>query len=523
LIAIELVKTTALAVLGALALSLLQAHPAPNWYCIRRSAAGLVAISNEVHAAELAQAGKLYIEAGRYDVAETKLHQAVMIDPSNAAAHYYLKLVLEKSTNGHSYSSVYSYVRTNFVRTTKARDRIYQKLDNILMGDLTYDGLTLPQVIETLGKDALYRDPEKRGVNMIIAPNADPQASAAPAVDPATGLPIVPAAGGGGESDLVATTIRLVPAVRGLTLRQALDVIVKVADRPIKYSVEDFGVVFSYGKPTTALHTRWFRVDPDTFAKGLHGVLALDFSGPPGSYAGGSSGGGSGFIGGNVRGNIAPGALSTWAGSYPDRQGGGINFLKAQTSGDITVTAVRTYFQMAGVPLEPPKSVHFNDRLGLLMVRATLADLDLIEQAVQVLSPIPPQELPGMAKTALTNVAASNAVERFLVIASAADRTNFYSQADEDTTHANGTQPGEIESTPPPVETTGCRLAVKSSMGAVRLTWTGEPGARYQVQTSPDLTTWTNVGAPRLSGSVEDTLTYPQSGSAGYFRLVKFP
>ena len=52
---------------------------------------------------------------------------------------------------------------------------------------------------------------------------------------------------------------------------------------------------------------------------------------------------------------------------------------------------VRAYFLAAGVNLDPPKSVFFNERLGQLMVRATLQDLDTIEQAVQVLNMTPPQ------------------------------------------------------------------------------------------------------------------------------------
>jgi general secretion pathway protein D len=46
----------------------------------------------------------------------------------------------------------------------------------------------------------------------------------------------------------------------------------------------------------------------------------------------------------------------------------------------------------AGVNLnDPGKAVFFNDRLGYLMVRATLQDLDTIEKAVQMLNMSPPQ------------------------------------------------------------------------------------------------------------------------------------
>jgi general secretion pathway protein D len=47
---------------------------------------------------------------------------------------------------------------------------------------------------------------------------------------------------------------------------------------------------------------------------------------------------------------------------------------------------------MAGVDLsQPGKALVFNERLGQLMVRATLQDLDIIEQAILVLNTPPPQ------------------------------------------------------------------------------------------------------------------------------------
>ena len=39
----------------------------------------------------------------------------------------------------------------------------------------------------------------------------------------------------------------------------------------------------------------------------------------------------------------------------------------------------------------PGKAVFFNDRQGMLLVRATMQDLDIIEAAIQVLNIVPPQ------------------------------------------------------------------------------------------------------------------------------------
>jgi general secretion pathway protein D len=70
---------------------------------------------------------------------------------------------------------------------------------------------------------------------------------------------------------------------------------------------------------------------------------------------------------------------------------GGIRNLTQQTYTEEVNQTVHDYFLAAGVLLDPPKSVFFNERLGQLMVRATLQDLDTIEQAVQVLNMTPPQ------------------------------------------------------------------------------------------------------------------------------------
>ena len=56
------------------------------------------------------------------------------------------------------------------------------------------------------------------------------------------------------------------------------------------------------------------------------------------------------------------------------------------------ISIVIEFFAAAGVDLSAAgRQVFFNDRLGMLMVRATLQELDIIEKAVQVLNMAPPQ------------------------------------------------------------------------------------------------------------------------------------
>ncbi|HAV62909.1 MAG TPA: hypothetical protein DCY13_11160 [Verrucomicrobiales bacterium] len=63
------------------------------------------------------------------------------------------------------------------------------------------------------------------------------------------------------------------------------------------------------------------------------------------------------------------------------------------TTNDMSIVniAARDYFEAAGVNLLAPKMLYFNDRTGILMVKATLEDLEIIQQAVEMLNYEPPQ------------------------------------------------------------------------------------------------------------------------------------
>jgi len=417
--------------------------------------------TNAVQAATYVQNGKLFYEAGRMDEAETALRQAIKLDPGNQSAHQYLSMVTEQRFRAsyakrvesnknkmveveeawtrkppRDLAGVNGFSRSNsLVYTGRGRQKIMHKLDTIRMGDVTFDGLPLGQVIEALDKDARNRDAEKRGINFIINTSIDPVAPPPAAVDPATGLPVAAAAAA--VDDIAATTIKIVPVLRDLTLHEVLEVIVKVADRPIKYSIEEYAVVFSLrALETPMLHTRWFKIDPNTFMQGMQGVNAFDFgvgSGQSGGGGGGSRGGGGGgggggrggggggrssgggqgggqsggsgggaeYVGVSLASQSARGGGQGGAQAQPRQpgqpgqvtlgQGAGVDHLTVVTYADQLGTLARNFFTTAGVNLAPPASVFFNDRSGVLMVRATLGDLDIIEQAIQALNVAPPQ------------------------------------------------------------------------------------------------------------------------------------
>jgi general secretion pathway protein D len=96
-----------------------------------------------------------------------------------------------------------------------------------------------------------------------------------------------------------------------------------------------------------------------------------------------------------VSGNVQGGGGGGQGGGQGGQQGGqGLSGITTRTNNMEAVSAaVRQFFITLGVNLDPleGKSVFFNDRKGVLLVRATLEELDIVEQVVQSLNVAPPQ------------------------------------------------------------------------------------------------------------------------------------
>ena len=407
--------------------------------------------TNRVESSKLVQDGKLFYESGQFKEAEVVLSQALRLNPNDKAAAYYLELVsgakyqIEarvREVNSKemllkveeewiapitrkALDSPNAYARTNLVFTSDRRQAIYAKLRRIKLSEWgPIDNLPLSEVIRGLNDEASRRDPEARveakGINLIISPNADAGAGggAAGGVDP-LGLPVAAA----GPSDLNGVTIRLGTKLKNLSLEDVLNIIEKIADQKIKYSVEDYGIIISpRANEPQPLHTRIFHIDPNTFQQGLQNVQAASFGESQGGSGGGggggssrgggggssrggggggnrgggnnnnngggnnggnSSGGGSSYgsvslVGGGTQGGGArqggarQGAGGQQAGGAAGAAGqGGISFLSEVTLSETVIPTVKAFFTAAGVSLiEPGKAVFYNDRLGVLMVRA---------------------------------------------------------------------------------------------------------------------------------------------------------
>ena len=425
--------------------------------------------AQKVDAATLVQDGKVLYEMGKLDDAELKLKQAIALDPDNKAAFYYLNLIGEAAyarnaaehgldsrvrmdqvekqwvlPSPHVFLPSPNPYATNVqVYTGPGRQIIMDKLNRIHLDQISYDGLPLSEVLRQLSEQSKLRDPDRKGINFMINPNPDESGTpvAAPnaglggeagggfggippagppnngAIDPNTGLPIASQGGGAGSEPVDISSVQVKLDLSDVSLAEALDAIILVAEHPsghsIKYSIEDFGVVFSdKGAQQPQLFMRTFKVDPNTFYSGLDSVSAENFGSVQSSGGGGSGGGGGGGAvpgAGQARqggqgGGGGGGGGNSQAGSNPLNGGGAANAGANQTAGglryitkvnlstDVSLAA-RNFFTTLGVNLQNPpgKSVFFNDRLGLLFVKATEDDLDTIERAIQALNQLPPQ------------------------------------------------------------------------------------------------------------------------------------
>jgi beta-lactamase regulating signal transducer with metallopeptidase domain len=310
----------------------------------------------------LVEDARILIELGKLDEAEIKLLQAVRNNPDDRNAAYYLSLIKEERYVREAKTRESRPADKRGLRRTPGREGIREKLDKIVMERVAYDGWTLSEVVKDLNQQALERDPDKRGVNFIInhqkidAATGLPR-TASPAghgieIDATTGLPQA-ASPAGPTINLADVVIHLF--LREVRLGEVVSAVARIAQPRISYSIEDYAVVFT---PRTEedqqLFARTYRVDPSTFLDALRSISAHNPNAPSG-------------VGELMREFFAS---------------AGVDFSKDV----VTVGA-------SGLPQPASKALFFNDRTGLLLVRATMEDLDIVEKAIQVLNTAPPQVL----------------------------------------------------------------------------------------------------------------------------------
>ena len=241
-------------------------------------------------------------------------------------------------------STQYVGATNNF---TMGRKAIYQKMKLMTIGQVKMQSLPLSEVIRWLREKSQISDPDKTGINF----NFDPGSGGGSQIDPSTGLP-VNAPTNSALAD--PTQINITLALTNLSLLDLLSAIVANSDHPIRYSIEDYGVVFS-AKATNSpqYEMRIFKIEPNVYPY-LQKIIKLPPSMPP-AFATATSG-----------------------------------FLYVESSNSLAMSGVfKQYFLRLGLNLDPPKQVYFNSRSSDLFVYATPQDLDVIEKAIHLLNEMP--------------------------------------------------------------------------------------------------------------------------------------
>jgi beta-lactamase regulating signal transducer with metallopeptidase domain len=238
------------------------------------------------------------------------------------------------------------------------RNRLEAKLNGIVLPEASFDALPLGEVLKLLSEQARKLDTEKQGINFLLNPNPPQGAITATvdsAVDPTTGLPLMVAPAE--QIDLSSVAVKFSLPLRNVTMREVLDAVVKVAERPIEYSVEDYAVVVSIkpematvtGQPVVRqqvsplsqpLVVRTYKVNTNTFLAGLENAFGIKVE------------------------------------STAANQG---------TRSRQVQTALKELLTQLGISMTPTKSVFYNDLTGMVMVRATSEDEEIVSAAIETL------------------------------------------------------------------------------------------------------------------------------------------
>jgi len=274
---------------------------------------GLQDQSPSASADHLVQAGKVFYEMGKYDQAKEKFNAVLALNQDDARANYYLRLISDEEVR----------MSRKEVQNVPGRKQIITQIDRIHLPLVSFNDLNLKEVARQLSELAKQNDPEKVGVRISTATNSVSS-----------------------QWDEIDSVIVKLPSLTDVRLADVLDAIVLVADKPIKYSIQDDGVVVSArGSEKPQLFIRTFRVDTNVLYSAVENARAQ----------------------------------------------AGQTASAADTRSSVLATA-RIFFHQLGVDWNSPpgKQVYFNDQKGYLFVKATESDLDQMERALQILNEAPP-------------------------------------------------------------------------------------------------------------------------------------
>lgn len=301
-------------------------------------------------------------------------------------------------------------VPANPTRPNRGKQQIEAKLNQITLTDILYDGLPLSEVVRDLNDQARKRDPAKQGINFLISNVPENPVPATGGIDPATGVPIPAVAP---VVDLGATIVKL--HLRDVRLKDVLDAMTRVSEQPIRYSVEDYGVLFSPAGPMPALtaaanhppeparlQVRTFKVDTNTFLAGLESAFGVTVPRAEGQTASSAEKKAA------IKATKAQEDLKRAEELYAQKTLSEQEVRKARYDLDMAQAeleearaqkgsgqfasardiqnGLRQLLLQLGINMDVPnKAVFYNELTGIVMVRATSEDLEVVQAAIETL------------------------------------------------------------------------------------------------------------------------------------------
>lgn len=321
--------------------------------------------------------GKSYFQLRKYDKAKARLKEALKIDPKNEVTNRYLRLIEQAEYDaavGNNLNRIRRsplptanpYYANNSqvpfrMRTFGGVQSIRQKLNEIIIPKFQSKGLSLDEVVVDLIEQVKRNDPEKKGLNFLISSGV-----------PTSNGSVLDAQGNPTRGivetgiDLIQVKIDVELPLFDLKLEHVLDAIIKTADQPIKYIIEEYAVVFV---PKLLEHktlfARIFKVDPNTFVTEL-----LKMS---------------------PTGNIRLEQRIEGQGTVLQLDDDGLLVNTGPKNLNPLNQVVREFFVSAGVRNlgtsagAEATQVYFNHTKGLLLVKATLQGLDVVQQVIELM------------------------------------------------------------------------------------------------------------------------------------------
>ena len=362
-------------------------------------------LTNSVSVDSLVDGGKLYYEMGKIDEAEKRIRSALAIQADHEKAKYYLKLIEEKKA-----------------RPYRSGETL-KKLEVIRVSSLQFQNIPLPDVLKQIVEASIQGDPEKLGINILSSVTND-------------------------------VRVTVTPELKDLKLPDALDAVVAGANQPIHYSLSDAGyIAFHDGTRPIQLFTRAFDVNGKALLEAADRIprrLAITsktnatattndlirtyfetngielqppesvfFNEPkeklivratesdlekvaallaqlPGKNSGATNAPKDQLITRSYK--VDPGTFSAGLKeinlAIATQNTNSVATVIPKGSGNETAALneiVRKYLTAAGVEIKEPKTAFYNDRNGMLLVRATEKDMEIIDVAIQTLNTPPAQ------------------------------------------------------------------------------------------------------------------------------------